>query len=639
MIEVREASFGDALALASRLRFEDAREIADAWGLGAREGLFCCLLDSDRACCVALDGEPVALWGVRDGEAHEPRVGFPWLLASETFFRQGRRLVLECRHWIDALLLDYDVLTNVTDARNRGHLRWLGWCGFTLLRVVEPRSAGEPRRVEFHRVNDRCRLPSSALHMAVLERSQSRGLPGPLVTLARAGVEALGAAVLEGSRSEVRAALLERIQALVRSGGVASDEPAATVPTRSVRWAFELVVEVATHTGGLAHSGPAGGAPAFCALLARLHRLCALAPGPGLPALLLEPRSGQEQRPGRGTSAIDALARRCVRQLTFSGRVSRLQGYRLRTAAVVPLASAPREPLGLRWSVLEAAVQEHCVATGIRGGASPSLSAVCRPHAQWLSASLGHADAVARLRGAFPGGCALARVLDSVLDAWCAGDSGGAAVRNRAGAVVLASAVADRMALRLLPAPRLGWVVGGYADRHRLYRVLRAALLMAALGNAGVVANLLLRDLVGLLAADRFEWALVTGPATDWETQLARAVAAAADLFGPGPAMMREPDRLAELLLPAVTPPGVAPAQVPAALLAWYLAAAGRAGDDLGRLSDLVAEEAPGPRPRLRKFLRRLGRDVNIVEVQRRLDPQTRDDTGSTAPGGAGGAR
>jgi len=153
MIETRPARFADARALAPRLRFEDAGEIAATWGLEPCEGLCLCLLQSDRAFALVEAAQVVALWGVGGARAGGLELGIPWLLAADGLFSRRREFLRRSRGWVDRLLLDYDLLTNLTLARNTAHLRWLAWCGFRVLRVHRRHgSAGLPY-CEFYRIN------------------------------------------------------------------------------------------------------------------------------------------------------------------------------------------------------------------------------------------------------------------------------------------------------------------------------------------------------------------------------------------------------------------------------------------------------------------------------------------------------
>src|SRR5690606_38639180 len=104
MIEVVPATFRHALLLADRLRYEDAREIAAGWGVGARPGLFYCVLHSDRQFAVLEDGRPVALWGISSRTEDDLRIGVPWLLAAPRMFEGTRDTLLRSRRVMEHLL-------------------------------------------------------------------------------------------------------------------------------------------------------------------------------------------------------------------------------------------------------------------------------------------------------------------------------------------------------------------------------------------------------------------------------------------------------------------------------------------------------------------------------------------------------
>ncbi|WP_438027644.1 hypothetical protein [Sorangium sp. So ce233] len=56
------------------------------------------------------------------------------------------------RAWVDKLMDGYQTLWNVVDARNEIHIRWLRWCGFTILRTIENYGVEARRFHEFARM-------------------------------------------------------------------------------------------------------------------------------------------------------------------------------------------------------------------------------------------------------------------------------------------------------------------------------------------------------------------------------------------------------------------------------------------------------------------------------------------------------
>ncbi len=636
MLEIRPARFADALALAPLLRFEDAREIVACWGLGVRAGLFCCLLNSDRAYAVSGSGVIRALWGVTDVLRDDLRVGMPWLLASEAFFADGRSLVLQSRDWVRALLLDYDVLVNATDARNRSHLRWLAWCGFRLLRTRPGDGApgageGRPRLVEFYLVNERCPSPAPALRAALASAAPAAQAPAPEV----ARLAALGIRCLGGSGADLEAALPELLALLApQDPGSAMDGADVAgrwrdvLPERARRAALGLLGEVAARHGATVATTTALPSRRFCATLRRLNELRLLEAPRAPDSLLLRrgPWRGDRRAPcgpppDRGAVLpVDHLARRYVRELTGTAGGSRVQCYRLRAAALGMTEREHLHALGFDRRQLERLVHDHHLALSLRLGGRLAMSELARRRSQRLATPLDDAEARARLAGALNAESPLGRALGAVMDRWAVESTVGA-VTSLYQAVELASTVADRMALRLLPGLRLGSLVSGYGERHRLFRLLRVWLITAVAGDDDALARALAQqDVVALLLGTAFEDALLgaRGGAT-WEEQVDAVLTRCLEPFGPGAVVDDGYVHLTELLIPAVAHPATPAVQLGSAVAVWLIAAEGGLADAIGRVNQIVGAEAPGPRPRLRRFLRRLGRGARTPAVRRHL--------------------
>ena len=76
-----------------------------------------------------------------------------WLLASEGLVERHSRLFARySKIWVKQLHRRYDILWNMVDARNRVHIRWLEWCGFTLLRRLVNHGVEQRLFYEFERV-------------------------------------------------------------------------------------------------------------------------------------------------------------------------------------------------------------------------------------------------------------------------------------------------------------------------------------------------------------------------------------------------------------------------------------------------------------------------------------------------------
>lgn len=618
MLYVREARFTDVLPLANRLRFEDARELAAAWGVGPREGLMCCVLASDRAFAICRSGVPVALWGITGTCWAGNSLGIPWLLAADELFRHKRQLIRQSRRWVSALQLDYHVLTNLADARNAAHLRWLEWCGFRVLREHACRGAGRSGFVEFYRINGRCQGSEAALVASLISRNPADTPSGPDPALRQGAGLALSALSEDPAGCpHALGQLLTWLEHDARcDGGV---RPAALV-----RLASELA-----QRGGRGPASPergGGDLEALCAnadillqmqLLDDCHAPTGLAftPRPSQPSADAAEFRRTAAEP-RAVSELDALARAYMNLLAGAG--SPQQGYRLRTAALGLDLDEMERPLGMPRPVLEAAFRERAVARLLAANAPGGPNEPVSQRRPLPEPALDHGAVLARLCCAWPGGSRLRRQVESTLERlWLEEhETAHSPVANLAAASDLASAVAEHMALELLPRRRLGAVVADYRPRHGLYRLLRARLLEAVLESPALLSARLEEEVLALLLAWRFESALLEPAVPGWTERLVRLEAECLELLGPG---ARSSHRLLALLRPVVRHPVAHGGQLDAALVVWDLACTERLCRTAWALEDLFTDSGPLQSRGLRRFLRRLGARVDLLSVRSHL--------------------
>ena len=130
MYEVRPATRQDIRYVAERLRKADRLELAAATGLTPLALPFILPLGSTLAWLV--DGRPVCLFGC-DPLSTSMQYA-PWMLGTDVikkhpiaFLRQSLRIL---KGWKDR------PMTNVVDGRNKLHVRWLVWLGFTFHELI-----------------------------------------------------------------------------------------------------------------------------------------------------------------------------------------------------------------------------------------------------------------------------------------------------------------------------------------------------------------------------------------------------------------------------------------------------------------------------------------------------------------------
>jgi hypothetical protein len=144
MIEVtsKPAWEGGIREFAPLLREADRQEIYAHSGRTPEEALRVSARMSDVSACFYADGEPLLIFGVVQASRGKPGLkpqGVPWMMGTDLISspKVRRQFARESRKKVDELLrVRYSSLTNITDARNKVHHRWLSWCGFKYLRTV-----------------------------------------------------------------------------------------------------------------------------------------------------------------------------------------------------------------------------------------------------------------------------------------------------------------------------------------------------------------------------------------------------------------------------------------------------------------------------------------------------------------------
>jgi hypothetical protein len=154
MLNIRQALLDDAVHLAPKLRIADKQEIQAATG----EEPFVALkrsIYSSHPCYAVVDEFDcvIALFGVIP-DINNADVGSIWLLGSCALTAYPLYFLKHCKHWVDKLQEDYSILWNYIDARNEVHIRWLKWCGFTILNLVEDYGVEKRPFYEFERLRN-----------------------------------------------------------------------------------------------------------------------------------------------------------------------------------------------------------------------------------------------------------------------------------------------------------------------------------------------------------------------------------------------------------------------------------------------------------------------------------------------------
>lgn len=144
------ATLTHVLQIAPWLRMEDHRELVSATGKLPVDTLAASLGVSLRAYAGLDDqGHPILLGGV---QRLSERVGVPWMVATPRILKCAREIARLTRPVVEALQDDFPILTNHADSRNKLHLRWLEWAGFTFTRTSTDHSVDGTPFIEFIRI-------------------------------------------------------------------------------------------------------------------------------------------------------------------------------------------------------------------------------------------------------------------------------------------------------------------------------------------------------------------------------------------------------------------------------------------------------------------------------------------------------
>ncbi|MBK8189215.1 MAG: DUF2833 domain-containing protein [Vampirovibrionales bacterium] len=149
---LKPATLEEAMALAQDLRPEDEAEIRAMSGHEPMISLSHGIQFSDLPTTVMDEnGSILGMFGAVPA-GKNPCVGVVWMLCSPKIMKHRRQFAKESRQWIEAMHRRYDLLWNVVDERNTVHIRWLQWCGFTIIKRHEALGIEQRPFLEFVRI-------------------------------------------------------------------------------------------------------------------------------------------------------------------------------------------------------------------------------------------------------------------------------------------------------------------------------------------------------------------------------------------------------------------------------------------------------------------------------------------------------
>lgn len=112
-------------------------DVAEVWSSAAMtpEQALTEGLSSDKCFTICLpEGTPVGMYGVA---TVQPRLGAIWMLAANGIKPLHLQFLHESKRTVKELSEGYDLLFNMTDARNTVHHKWIQWAGFHIIKRHE----------------------------------------------------------------------------------------------------------------------------------------------------------------------------------------------------------------------------------------------------------------------------------------------------------------------------------------------------------------------------------------------------------------------------------------------------------------------------------------------------------------------
>ena len=130
---LRLASEIDCIYLSENLRKEDIQEIQGVTGLPPLLSLLTGLKMSSVPLVICnADCKPVAMLGV----VPNGLIGFIWMVGTDDLKKISLSFLRNSKDVCDVLKGKHQILHNYVDKRNKLHINWLKWMGFSIINEV-----------------------------------------------------------------------------------------------------------------------------------------------------------------------------------------------------------------------------------------------------------------------------------------------------------------------------------------------------------------------------------------------------------------------------------------------------------------------------------------------------------------------
>ena len=130
---LRLATEVDCIYLSENLREEDIQEIKAVTGLPPLLSLLCGLKMSSVPLVICnADCKPVAMLGV----VPNGLIGFIWMVGTDDLKKISLSFLRNSKDVCDVLKGKHQILHNYVDKRNKLHINWLKWMGFSIINEI-----------------------------------------------------------------------------------------------------------------------------------------------------------------------------------------------------------------------------------------------------------------------------------------------------------------------------------------------------------------------------------------------------------------------------------------------------------------------------------------------------------------------
>lgn len=142
MIDYRKATKEDARYIGRNLKKDDAAELRAFFQAPMVELIQLAVETADKCYAIGPEGAPYCIFGVQVQDT----TGYIWSLSTPEVLKHWRVLHREVPAILDQLGEGLQILTNIKDARQKHHIRWLRSLGFTFINT----QLKGPFRLPFH---------------------------------------------------------------------------------------------------------------------------------------------------------------------------------------------------------------------------------------------------------------------------------------------------------------------------------------------------------------------------------------------------------------------------------------------------------------------------------------------------------